>query len=107
MRHPQPGDIEYKGCIIDAKFLIWSKATGLPLFRKHWQLAINLEDAKLTIDMSDISKEVCKGKRILAAPAVVHKLDFDEVEAARQEAEEREADKIDDYWERNNDERWD
>lgn len=86
----------YKGFDIDEKFRIFKD--GRQIFKANWQLACNMQDAQLTIDMSLLATEVCKGKRILAAPAVVHDLDFDELE---RESEER---RMNEYWDRQNDE---
>lgn len=90
--------VEYKGFSIDEKFRIFKD--GRQIFKANWQLAYSLPDAQLTIDMSNLAKEITAGKRILAAPAVVHELDFDELER------EAEAAKIDAYFERQNDEKW-
>lgn len=98
---PAPDDVEYKGCIIDSKHRIFSKTTGRQIFTAHWQIPHNLESAKLTIDTSRMADEICKGKRMLAAPAVVHSLDMDEIENAERE---KEAQRLDEWADRQNDE---
>ena len=94
--------IFYKDCYIDDKFFIWSKS-GLPLFRRYWQLAHNLEDAKLTIDMSDVAKSLHKHPDQVVKNAV---LAYDFHDAEKELEEQREAERINDYYERLNDEKW-
>lgn len=94
----RPYPVSYKGFTIDSMYRIYKD--GRHIFKAHWQRACSLDEAKLTIDMSLLAKEITAGKRIVAAPAVVHDLDFDELER------EAEAAKIDAYWDRQNDEHW-